>query len=371
MRQNRVFLLLSLILATSVFNGTAQDIIDVFEKKKDGYRNYRIPSLLATKDSVLLAFAEGRANLLDHSENDIVLKRSFDNGKTWNDLQVVAEDSTNALNNPQCVQRSDGRVILMYQRYAEGFGERDALPGLDGDRICRTDMVFSDDSGASWSLPEDITEQAKRPEATSVASGPGVGIELKKGKYKGRLVMPFNQGPWGNWFVYMVYSDDGGKTWQKGEIAPYKKKIRGWANEVQVVELEDGRLMLNARSERGNRKRKIGFSSDGGKTWTALEDDKKLLDPECQGSFIKHSSGTLLFCNPRHRTRRVRGTIYGSSSNATEWEHRKTIYKDGFAYSSMAELPNGEIGILFERDGYDTISFMKVKLEEILDPKTK
>ena len=40
--------------------------------------------------------------------------------------------------------------------------------------------------------------------------------------------------------INSVYvSNDGGSTWEKGELAPYKKKVRGWANEVQMVELSD------------------------------------------------------------------------------------------------------------------------------------
>lgn len=346
-------------------------MVDVYQRKQDGYKNFRIPSLVCGQSGVLLAFAEGRASLLDHAENDIVLKRSADNGKTWSKLIVVDQDGTNALNNPQALVRNDGRIILMYQRYADGYGEKHALPGLDGNRICRTFVTHSDDEGLNWFEPKDITADVKRPEATSVASGPGIGFEIRNGMHAGRLIMPFNQGPYGKWFVYSVYSDDGGETWQKGEIAPLKRKSKGWANEVQMVELKEGRLMLNARSETGMRKRKIAFSDDGGQTWSDVFDDKTLLEPECQGSLISYNDSIVLFANPRHRTRRLRGTVYASTDEGATWPHRKTVYKGGFAYSSMAVLPNGEIGLLFEKDGYQTISFMTVKLEDVLDPKQK
>ena len=364
---------LALLLSFWVLIGHAQEtnIIDVFKRKTDGYKNYRIPSLIYTKSDVLLAFAEGRANLLDHAKNDIVLKRSSDHGKTWGSLILVDEDGKNALNNPQALVRNDGRIILMYQRYAEGYGEKRAMPGLDGERICKTLLTHSDDDGLTWSEPKDITSQVKRPEATSVASGPGIGIELKNGKHANRLIMPFNQGPFGKWYVYSVYSDDGGETWIKGEIAPYKKKARGWANEVQMVELSNGRLLLNARSETGARKRKIAYSDDGGHTWSDVYDDKALLEPECQGSLISYNDSIVLFCNPRHRTRRLRGTVYASTDEGLTWPSRKTIYKGGFAYSNLAVSSKGEIGVLFEKDGYNTISFMLVRLEDILDPKQK
>lgn len=363
--------LLILLLSLGLCQAQDASVVDVFVRKCDGYKNYRIPSLVCTPQGTLLAFAEGRASLLDHSENDIVLKRSMDGGQTWGPLTVVDEDGKNALNNPQALVRADGRVLLMYQRYAENYGEKNALPGSDGERICRTLLSYSDDEGLTWSEPKDITSEVKRPEATSVASGPGIGIELKKGKHAGRLVMPFNQGPYGKWFVYAVYSDDGGQTWTKGELAPLKRKLKGWANEVQMAELSDGRLLLNARSAEGIHKRKVAYSDDGGQTWGDVQDEKALLEPECQGSLLQYNDSTLLFCNPRHRSRRLRGTVYASTDDGKTWPHRRTIYKGGFAYSCLALLPNGEIGILFEKDGYESIDFTTVKLAEVPDPKVK
>ena len=51
-------------------------LVDVFINGQDGYAAFRIPSLITTKRGTLLAFAEGRASLRDHAENDIVHKRS-------------------------------------------------------------------------------------------------------------------------------------------------------------------------------------------------------------------------------------------------------------------------------------------------------
>jgi len=227
-------------------------IIDVFIGGQDGYPAYRIPALITTKRGSLLAFAEARTSLRDHAENKIVMKQSTDGGNTWGALQVIHDDGSNALNNPTAVVvRETGRVILIYQHYPQGFDEHKAEPGRDGLRICRTFITHSDDDGVNWSRPIDITAQVKRPtEVTSTAIGPGIGIQLARGKHAGRILMPFNQGPYGKWKVYAAFSDDGGASWRYGETAP--EGTKGHANEVQFVELNDGSVMLNARNQGGD-----------------------------------------------------------------------------------------------------------------------
>lgn len=352
---------LALLTAQSV---RSAPLVDVFINGEDGYPAFRIPSLIHCRSGALLAFSEGRASLRDHAENDIVLKRSIDNGKTWGKLQLVHEDGTNSLGNPTAVVvRETGRVLIMYQRYAAGFDEKKAEPGLDGPRVCRTLIQQSDDDGATWTKPEDITAQAKRPtEITSTATGPGIGIQLARGKYAGRLLMPFNQGPYGKWKVYAVISDDKGKSWRFGSTA--EEGSLGYANEVQFVELNEGSVMLNARNQGGGeRLRKVSISRDGGETWSTTRHDTTLIEPVCQASILRHPSAgdpskdVFLFSNPATQTGRTNGTIRLSRDQGQTWPVSRMLYPGGFAYSCLASLPDGSVGCLFERDGTRTISF--------------
>jgi len=341
-------------------------LVDVFVNGQDGYPAFRIPALITTRHGSLLAFAEGRASLHDHAENDIVLKRSPDGGKTWGPLQVVHEDGTNSLGNPTAViERETGRVLLMYQRYAAGFDEHKAEPGLDGSRICRTLIQHSDDDGVTWSRPVEVTAQVKRPvEVTSTATGPGIGIQLARGKHAGRILMPFNQGPYGKWKVYAVFSDDGGRSWRYGETAP--EGAGGHANEVQFVELNDGSVMLNARNQGGGEKlRKIANSRDGGETWSTTQHHATLIEPVCQASILRHpgngdpAKGVFLFSNPATQTGRTNGTIRLSRDEGTTWPVSRVLYPGGFAYSCLASLPDGAVGCLFERDSTKKIAYAR------------
>lgn len=354
-------------------------LVDVFVGGQEGYPAYRIPALITTKRGTLLAFAEGRASRRDHAENDIVLKRSTDGGKTWGPLQLIDEDGTNALNNPTAVVvRETGRVILMYQRYAKGFDERKAEPGYDGPRICRTFVTHSDDDGVTWSEPVEVTSQVKRPtEVTSTATGPGIGIQVARGKHTGRILMPFNQGPHGAWKVYATFSDDQGKTWRYGETAP--KGTKGYANEVQFVELSDGSVMLNARNQGGDKLRKIAISRDGGETWSETRNDAALIEPVCQGSLLRHpgtgdpAKDVFLFSNPATQTARTNGTIRLSRDEGKTWPVARVLYPDSFAYSCLASLPDGTVACLFEREGMKKISFARFSLEwvEGLNPASR
>ena len=50
-------------------------------------------------------------------------------------------------------------------------------------------------------------------------------------------------------------------------------QVNGNTDESQAVELSDGTLMLNCRSNRGRGCRYVALSRDGGQTWIEEKDD--------------------------------------------------------------------------------------------------
>lgn len=355
-----------LLLATA----TAEDLplVDVFVGGQEGYAVYRIPALATTQRGTLLAFAEGRKTMSDQSQNQIVLKRSTDGGQSWRPLQVVAADGASSLNNPQAVVvGKTGRVLLMYQRYPPKRSEGNVVAGLTGTNVCTGWLTQSDDDGVTWSKPRDISAQIKHPTATSLASGPGIGIELRRGPHVGRLVMPFNEGPAGKWRVFAAYSDDGGASWQAGDVAPEAGK--GHGNEVQMVELGDGSVLLNARIQGGAKLRKIATSRDGGATWSQLADDPALTDPVCQASILRHPNtgaadkDVLLFSNAASPSKRANGTVRLSRDDGRTWPVSRVVCPGPFAYSCLTSLPDGAVGLVFEAANYRRIQFCRFTLD--------
>lgn len=344
-----------------------REIVDVFIPEQDGYPAIRIPSLITTNNGTLLAFAEGRQGG-DHSENDLIMKRSTDNGSTWSDVVLLNDQGKLSLNNPQAVVLQSGRILLMYQR--SKLGEHKASDGY-GPNSYFTFVQTSDDDGQTWAAPRDVSKQVKREKkVTSVAAGPGIGIVLQNGPHKGRIIMPFNQGPYNNWRVYAAYSDDDGQTWNMGDVAPGDGK--GHANEVQMVELSDGRVMLNARTQgKGSTKhRKVAVSDDGGQTWSQLQIDQTLIEPTCQASILRYSwpsesKSRIIFANPASQTKRENGVLRISYDEGQSWPSQTDVYSGGFAYSCLTRMQDGRIGVLFERDNYKTISFVAISLSDL------
>ena len=338
----------------------------VFASDQNGFPAVRIPSIIVTKSGALLAFAEGRKNLGDQAENKIILRRSSDSGKTWLETRVIADDGKRPLNNPcAVVDKKTGRILLMFQSYPEKLKEASGQikTGYEGDDIVKSYLMHSDDEGQTWSQKQEITRQVKRPlNVTTIASGPGIGIQLHKGPHAGRLIMPFNEGPYGKWNAYAAFSDDGGASWQIGDNVP---DGRGIVNECQVVELSDGSVMMNARQMGGKAVRKISISQDGGQTWSPIQDAPDLTDPRCMGSILRLRDGKLIYSGPRS-TQRENGTIYLSLDEGQSWPIRKTLTPGFFAYSNLVELSDGTLGCLFEADDYQKIVFARFDLEWLI-----
>ncbi len=354
----------------------------VFVAGEGGYPFYRIPAAtrLATgpRAGRILALAEGRGTLADNGVNDIVLRTSDDDGATWGPVRTLCDIAGRSLNNPCVVEVREGpragRVLVMFQSYAEGCGEACVTEGFEAkpdaadgkDTICRTLLIHSDDGGDTWSAPREVTREVKRPvRATSLASGPGVGIQLVHGAHKGRVVMPFNEGPYDRWRVYAAYSDDGGDSWRIGEPAP--DDARGVANEVQMFERADGAVVLNARQFGGAKRRKAAVSTDGGATFSTLADVADLPDPSCMAGLLALDDGAVVFTGCDSESRRALGTVWISRDGGGSWPEKVLVEPQGFAYSVPVDLGRGadgrhELGVLYEGAGYKRIEFVRVSL---------
>ncbi|MFO1511761.1 MAG: sialidase family protein [Verrucomicrobiota bacterium] len=365
------------IAAFAQSSRTEPEFITVFAAAKDGYPSIRIPAVVTTKNGAVLAFAEGRAANTDQAGNDIILRRSTDAGLTWQSLQVLADEGADSLNNPTAVvEQKSGRVFLMYQRIPAHLKEHDSTiqTGYDGTNVYRNLLIWSDDNGATWTKPLDVTRTTKRPtSATTIASGPGIGIQLTRGAHQGRLIIPFNEGPYYQWNNFAVYSDDAGLTWKYGQDVPgafvpdTKRGRRSQVNEVQMVELSDGSVRLNSRQFAGAKVRKTAISRDGGETWSPVEDVPAQRDPSCNASVLRYSfgdvlgKGRILYSGP-DSINRSNGTIYLSLDDGATWPIKRVLRPDGFAYSVLTRLSDGTIGCLFEPNDAKQILFARIPL---------
>jgi sialidase-1 len=314
----------------------------------------------------------------DQAKNKIILKRSSDAGRTWRPLSVIADSGERSLNNPcAVVERESGTILLMFQSYPAGLRERSEKiqTGYEGERVVRSLLITSVDDGATWSKPRDVTRQTKRPEkVTTIASGPGIGIQLRHGPHAGRLLIPFNEGPYGQWNIYAVFSDDRGQSWQLGEIAPggiVDTPGGGKAsdvNEVQFVELKDGSIRANARRWAGTPFRKTCVSSDGGVTWSKVEEVRDLRDPSCMASILRYTDpadggkSRILYSAPQS-TKRENGTVFVSYDEGATWPVKRVLCEGPFAYSVLTKLSDGTIGCLYEADNMKRVVFARFTLD--------
>ena len=361
-----------------IYNETA-----LFVSGENDYHTYRIPAILVSGKGTILAFCEGRKNSSsDSGDIDIVLRRSFDNGKTWEPMRTIVDDGTDTVGNPAPVLDRDTGVIwmLITKNLAEG-PESMIIAG----KAPRTVWVtYSEDDGETWVEPKEITEDVKKPSWTWYATGPCHGIQLANG----RLVIPCDhvEGTDRDYsksaHSHVIYSDNHGQTWKIGGVT------QAGTNECVVVQTINGSINLNARNYVGDKRRAYAWSYDNGDTFPAKRFqipfnstildfrvdfgwDDKLIEPICQGSMIRftdaksHDKNRILFSNPAS-TNRERMTIRISYDECHSWNDGKVLYEGPSAYSDLCIVSDMTVGCLYEcgeSSPYETIKFTQFDLE--------
>jgi len=333
---------------------------DLYVSGDEGYKECRIPALLTSLKGTILAFNEARKFTgRDSDQIDLFLRRSFDGGKSFDKVQVVATEEGRVCGNPAPVQdRETGTIWLPFCKNRSDGPEKLIRQG----KAPRTVWVTSsDDDGATWAEPREITRDVKLDTWGWYATGPGHGIQLRGGRLLvacDHTVLEPTDPQKVPSHSHLIYSDDHGASWKIGAVTD-----KG-VNECTVLETADGWLYINSRNQylgtdENPYYRRVGWSRDGGQSFSPLVRDGGLPEPICQASVCRYTLETdgpgaknrVLFSNPGNSRAHQRHhlTVRMSCDECRTWPVSRVIHEGPSSYSDICIAPDGTICCLYEK----------------------
>ena len=191
--------------------------------KNHGGMNVMSVSLLRLQSGEIALFY-----LLKNSTRDCrpVLRRSFDEGKTWSEPTLCITDEVGyyVLNNDRVIQLRDGRLLFAVSLH--GF---DANDKFDNMGVVMT--YSSDDNGKTWRRGKSVLSVVAPSGKKYAAQEPGV-VELKDGRIL--LWIRTNADS-----QFMSWSNDRGETWS----APQPSWLRSPLSPASIKRLPTGDLL--------------------------------------------------------------------------------------------------------------------------------
>lgn len=336
--------------------------IDVFAvENKDVHR---IPALVVSTQGTILAFSNRRiGSAADHGHDiHLVLRRSFDDGKSWQPTQVLfARDGWSAAIGNAAVDQRSGAIMIIYGRSVtvDGISEKELVEGSrrppdhpDAGHF----ILRSTDDGATWT-EERLSLRPNRQGLSGSTHGGGPAMQLSYGPHAGRLVMPART--WAqpvfdltrHTYNCVIFSDDGGATWQTSEV------VQAGTGEAAIVETIGGAILLNSRCYHRREQRMTAWSYDSGESFSNFGWARDLTDtlPQgCNGSMfrctdaISSDRSRILFANPAS-PRRERMTVRVSYDEGERWAVSRLLNAGAAAYSTLAVTKAGTILCFYER----------------------
>lgn len=353
--------------------------VAVRNRGDDGVNTYRIPGLATTNKGTLIGVYDVRRRSGGDlpGDIDVGMSRSVNGGRTWEPMRVIMDMGDDpdfrydGIGDPAVLVDRNTGAIWVAATWSHGNRSwRGSGQGMKPEETGQLMLVRSDDDGATWSKPINITEQVKRPEWCFILQGPGKGITMRDGTIV--FAAQYQDPPEQRRLPHstIIYSRDHGKTWQVGTGAFDD------TTESQVVEVEPGVLMLNCRYNRKS-VRVVMTTRDMGKTWQKHEtSERSLIEPgSCMASLIdvdnevgKNVGNWLLFSNPDSSRGRHHLTVKASPDRGMTWpkEHRLLLDEGNSAgYSCMSMIDEKTVGILYEGSRVH-MTFQRIPLVDLI-----
>lgn len=371
-------------------------------------RCFRIPAIATAKDgSLLIAFDDrygGGAKRdwcrdapyePDRSsdprlQTDVMLYRSQDDGASFDEGIYIKRGTTDkrglSYTDPALVvDRNTGKIFAFFVRgydrrvsLADAGYHEDADADLTSRKVQDTVVIESNDHGQTWenlrlisNLTDKVTVKGNQYQGYGRFVTSGSGIQLRYGEHAGRLIVPIAVDVVaGNGFSFVnlaIYSDDGGKEWKVGEGVGGRGTHSG--DENKLVELSDGRIMMNSREN--GKDRWISYSEDQGEHWSDPEvtvvappQHPSMRNTGVNVGLIRAypnapegsaAAKVLLFSAPidlktNRDDGRHNGWVMASCDDGQTWKYGKQIDAGKFLYSVMTPLSDGTIGMVYESE---------------------
>ncbi len=337
---------------------------------------YRIPAITQTANGWILAAYDKRPGNCSDAPmpNSIVQRISKDGGKTFEAETVVKqghygdENTRWGYSDPSYVLDRETNEIFLFsvKSYRNGWGGSSAGVDPENRNVLHASVTSSKDNGVTWSTPKIITKDVTADVGhwSSRFAASGHGIQLRHGKYKGRLLQQYTINNSRRIQAVTVYSDDHGKTWKVGKPVGFRSE-KSHMDENKVVELSDGRVMLNSRPQ-NFRHRLVAISNDGGETYGEVKEEMQLPDPANNAQITRaypdapmgSPEAKVLVYSSSSAYGRSDGLIRVSFDDGATWDTGKLFKSGPMAYSCIEVLNKqhgGGFGLLYEGDNSNII----------------
>jgi len=354
-------------------------------------KRMRIPGMATTNKGTILAVYDLRwkQNGDLPGDIDVGLSRSTDGGQSWEAPRPILDmgewlgqpQNKNGVGDPAIlVDRKTGHIFvsgLLAHGLSSGWYWGKSKPGMDPKDTGQVVMVKSEDDGKTWSKPRNLTPEIKDPAWQLMLQGPGAGISTRDGTLVFAFQYKENIGskakPKYSARSSIMYSKDHGKSWKVAPGVDYPQET----TEAQVVELNDGSLMLNCRISAGGRA--VFTTKNLGKSWKKHPTSGRgtFNRSGCMASILRYSStkdgddkNILPFSGPADggKKRRTHMSIRYSLDEGKTWSTPYLLDELGGAYSCLTVVGKGkdkEIGIIYE-GSQSNMTFERLSLKELI-----
>ncbi len=329
-------------------------LVDEFIFDTASFPQSHASTIEETPDGLIAAWFGGTKE----GNKDVCIWTSNLVNNKWTAPRMVADGVINdttryACYNPVLYYANNGELLLFYK-----IG-----PNVGG---WKGYMIRSVDNGKTWSKRESLPEGYLGP------------IKNKPVLVGNTLICPSSTERNG-WKVHFEYTPDNGRSWTKSESINDGNVVS--AIQPSILTYKDGRLQVLCRSK--NRTINESWSSDGGKTWSAMQASALPNNNSGTDAVTLKDGRQLLVYNhvkpadslPRGKGARTPLNV-AVSKNGKKW-FASLILEDSpisqYSYPSVIQGKDGMVHIVYtwrrEKIKYVKVDPKKLKLKAIKNEK--